>query len=157
MPSIGGNIRAAREAAGFKKQGVFAQALGLPQPRVSDWETDRYGPLELQNLLKIAKLCGADLNFLLRGFDPEYDEVVKTLQKSAPLTSPHTTERYGEEDLASAQTAIERAIADLAAVAKRLARRQASMARRRGSGDAAHHGRRGKPAHRSHSSKTPAD
>lgn len=157
MSSIGENIRIERKAAGFKTQGAFAKALGLPQPRVSDWETDRYGPLELPNLLKIAKFLKLDVNRIVKGFDLEYDGVVTESLKAEPRTGALTpsAEPYGEEDLATAQTAIERAMADLAVVAKRLATRQAAMARRRGPGHAPHHRRSHQPHHHRRDEKTP--
>lgn len=43
VPSIGDNIKKAREAAGIKTQGALARKLGVPQPQLSDWENDRYG------------------------------------------------------------------------------------------------------------------
>lgn len=74
---IGENIAAAREAAGFDTQGAFAEALGVPQPRVSDWENSRYGSVKLETLLKVAKLLKVSVDVLLVGVDPTYDEIVK--------------------------------------------------------------------------------
>jgi transcriptional regulator with XRE-family HTH domain len=79
MASIGENIRTLREKAGYKTQGAFAEALGVPQPRLSDWENDRYGAPELPNLLRIAKKLNVSLEALIEGVDHEYD-----LSRNAP-------------------------------------------------------------------------
>lgn len=75
-PTIGGNIRRLREAAGFQTQGAFAKALDVPQPRLSDWENDRYGIPEVANLIKIAKILKVSLDQLIAGVDGDYDNIV---------------------------------------------------------------------------------
>lgn len=75
-PTIGENIKALREAAGFAQQNEFATALGVPQSRVSDWERDRYALPDTASLIKIAKVVGRSINTILRGIDKNYDLVV---------------------------------------------------------------------------------
>lgn len=73
MATIGENIRRLRIAAGFAEQKPFAQALSVPQGRVSDWEHDRYGLPDTATLMKIAKTLGVSIDVLLSGIDPHYD------------------------------------------------------------------------------------
>ena len=73
LPTIGENIRHLRLAAGFKKQGEFADRLKVPQSRVSDWEKDRYGLPDTATLLKIAKGLDCSIDRILDGVDPGYD------------------------------------------------------------------------------------
>src|SRR5678816_3240652 len=78
VASVGDNIRNLRKRAGYKTQGAFAAALGLPQPRVSDMENNRYEIPETPSLLKIAKLLQVSLDEILSGFDSSYDAIVTT-------------------------------------------------------------------------------
>lgn len=73
MATIGENIRRLRIAAGFAEQKPFAEALSVPQSRVSDWEHDRYGLPDTVTLMKIAKTLGVSIDVLLAGIDPQYD------------------------------------------------------------------------------------
>jgi transcriptional regulator with XRE-family HTH domain len=59
-PSIGSNIKRLRLAKGYRIQGDFAKALDVPQPRLADWENDRYKTPDL---------------FSLEGIDKKYDLV----------------------------------------------------------------------------------
>ena len=88
MPSIGENIRRLRTAAGYKTQGAFASAIGVPQPRLSDWENDRYGVPEIPNLLRIAKKLKVSVNQLLAGFDD-----ARTTHYSVTYHARHVTGR----------------------------------------------------------------
>lgn len=76
--TIGERIRELRELAGFKRQGDFAEALGLPQSQVSDWETGRYKKLELDNLSRIATVVGVTLLALVNGVEG-YEQTAKAL------------------------------------------------------------------------------
>lgn len=73
LTSIGQNIRSLREKAGYKVQGKFAAALGVPQSRLSDWERSRSEIPELKTLLLIAKKLNVSLDDLIRGTDVDYD------------------------------------------------------------------------------------
>lgn len=73
LPTIGENIRRLRHAAGFKRQGDFAERVGVPQSRVSDWENDRYETIDTRSLVKLAKILSVPVDELLRGVDADYD------------------------------------------------------------------------------------
>ncbi len=73
--SLGQNIKRLRLAAGISTQRALADRLQVPQPQVSDWENDRYGALETQTLMKLAKVLGYTIDQLLDGVDPDYDRV----------------------------------------------------------------------------------
>jgi transcriptional regulator with XRE-family HTH domain len=73
--SIGRNIKRLRIEKGFQTQGEFAKALDVPQPRLADWENDRYKAPDLASLLRMAKVLGYSVDVLLAGVDKEYDLV----------------------------------------------------------------------------------
>ena len=73
--SLGQNIKRLRLAAGISTQRALADRLHVPQPQVSDWENDRYGALETQTLMKLAKVLRCTIDQLLDGVDPDYDRV----------------------------------------------------------------------------------
>ena len=73
--SLGQNIKRLRNVAGIPTQRALADRLHVPQPQVSDWENDRYGTLETQTLMKLAKVLRCSIDQLLDGVDPEYDKV----------------------------------------------------------------------------------
>ena len=73
--SLGQNIKRLRLAAGISTQRALADRLHVPQPQVSDWENDRYGTLETQTLMKLAKVLRCTIDQLLNGVDPDYDQV----------------------------------------------------------------------------------
>ena len=73
--SLGQNIKRLRIAAGISTQRALADRLHVPQPQVSDWENDRYGTLETQTLMKLAKVLRCTIDQLLDGVDPDYDQV----------------------------------------------------------------------------------
>jgi transcriptional regulator with XRE-family HTH domain len=77
VATIGENIRRLRSKAGYSTQGAFATALGVPQPRLSDWENDRWGVPETLTLVKIAKILDISVDELLAEVDQEY-EVIRT-------------------------------------------------------------------------------
>jgi transcriptional regulator with XRE-family HTH domain len=77
MPTIGENIRALREAKGIS-QGTLADAIGVPQPRLSDWETSRYKNPDLGNVLRVAKGLKVSIDQILKGTDPDYDSVIES-------------------------------------------------------------------------------
>ena len=75
LVSLGQNIKRLRIAAGLATQRALADRLHVPQPQVSDWENDRYGALETQTLIKLAKVLRCSIDQLLDGVDPDYDQV----------------------------------------------------------------------------------
>lgn len=75
--SLGQNIKRLRWQAGFRTQKALADVLGVPQPRVSDWENDRYAVLETLTLVRIAKGLRCSIDQLLAGVDPDYDLVLR--------------------------------------------------------------------------------
>ena len=75
--SLGENIKRLRTVAGIQTQKAFAELLGVPQPRVSDWENDRYTVLEIPTLIKLAKVFHCSVDELLAGVDPDYDRIRK--------------------------------------------------------------------------------
>lgn len=77
LQTIGGNIRDLRKAAGYLNQGDFADALGVAQGRLSDWERNRYGLPDTDSLLKIAKVLGCSVDRILAGVDRGYEAVRK--------------------------------------------------------------------------------
>ena len=80
---VGTNIRRLRAAAGIRTQRELAERLGVPQPRVSDWENDRYTALEMPTLLRLAKVLHCSVDQLLAGVDPDYDRVREALVGTA--------------------------------------------------------------------------
>lgn len=79
MLSIGPNIQRLRIAAGYQTQKAFAEAVGVPQPRMSDWENGRYKGLKIENLLRIAKVLRVSVDALLVGSDAGYDALAHDL------------------------------------------------------------------------------
>ena len=75
LVSLGQNIKRLRIVAGLSTQRALADRLHVPQPQVSDWENDRYGALETQTLIKLAKVLRCSIDQLLDGVDPDYDQV----------------------------------------------------------------------------------
>ena len=73
--SLGQNIKRLRWEAGLQTQKALADLLGVPQPRVSDWENDRYAVLETTTLVRIAKGLRCSIDQLLVGVDPDYDRI----------------------------------------------------------------------------------
>ncbi len=84
--SLGENIKRLRWASGLQTQKAFADRLGVPQPRVSDWENDRYDVLETTTLVRIAKGLRCSIDDLLVGLDPDYDRIRRTGR--APAVGP---------------------------------------------------------------------
>lgn len=65
--SVGGRIRAAREARGMT-QDDLAAATGVSRSAVAQWETDRAGQVR-GNLVRLAATLGVAVEFLLFGGD----------------------------------------------------------------------------------------
>ena len=65
MPSVGDRIREIREEMGMK-QDVLAEGAGLSKGFLSDVENNKRN-VGSQNLLKIANVLGASVDYLLRG------------------------------------------------------------------------------------------
>lgn len=93
---VGRNIRRLRVAAGIRTQRELADRLGVPQPRVSDWENDRYAALEMPTLLRIAKVLRCSVDQLLAGVDPDYDRVREALVGTAG-TAASTIDFLGDK------------------------------------------------------------
>lgn len=74
VPTIGENIRAIRKRRGYETGKAFANAIGEPQSRVSEWEKDTYTP-KLDTLLQIAKFLGVSVDELLEGVDASYESI----------------------------------------------------------------------------------
>lgn len=87
VATVGQNIKALREAAGYKTQGAFAEKLGIPQPRLNDWENSRYKTIALTNLLLVAKTLRVSVDDLLRGVDLDYDRVCHGGDQELPSTN----------------------------------------------------------------------
>lgn len=77
MPTIGDNIRRLREKAGFSTQTKFAEALGVANTRVSDWENDRYGMPDTGTLLKMATVLKCSIGTLVAGVDAGYERAIR--------------------------------------------------------------------------------
>lgn len=69
MPLLGNRIAMARQRAGYRTQGAFAEALGVSRGLVGQWESHNKRPGR-DNLLKIAELCGITAEYLA-GTAPE--------------------------------------------------------------------------------------
>lgn len=69
MPLLGNRIALARQRAGYRTQGAFAEALGVSRGLVGQWESHNKRPGR-DNLLKIAELCGITAEYLA-GTAPE--------------------------------------------------------------------------------------
>ncbi len=90
--TIGQNIRTLREEAGYSHQGQFAELLGVPQPRLSDWENDRYEQMELNNLLLVATKLHVSIDRILKGTDDDYDAILNiNSQRSADAETQNKT------------------------------------------------------------------
>lgn len=182
MPSVGENVIRLRELRGWS-QGNLAERLGLTQP--SMWKIEKGTPnwrkVELATLFKLAAALECSIEDLVVGLDTSYDELragdhdpaaarvrahpvlhEERADASTPagadvvlLPSVTSQQRHGEETLASARDEIERILADLTAVAKKLPRRQATVDRRSGSGSAPRPRRPRGPSDRKASKKRP--
>ena len=72
--SVGKNIKRLRTVMGLRQK-AFAELLGVPQSRVSDWENDRFAVPEVSSLIKLAKALHCSVDELLAGVDPDYDRI----------------------------------------------------------------------------------
>lgn len=60
---VGGNIRQYREGLGWS-QSRLAEEMGVPQQRITEWETGKREPLA-QTIIKLAEALNADPGTLL--------------------------------------------------------------------------------------------
>lgn len=67
LATLGANIREQRERKGFRTARAFAQKLGVPESRLSDWENDRYEDIKLSTILRIARHLEIGVDELLAG------------------------------------------------------------------------------------------
>jgi transcriptional regulator with XRE-family HTH domain len=88
--SVGENVKRLRKLAGLATQSALAEKMGVPQPRASDLENDRYEWPDIQTLLSAAKAIGCSLDDLLAGVDAGYDQLRTTgrIAPPPPATSP---------------------------------------------------------------------
>lgn len=71
--SVGENVKRLRVAAGLSTQALLAERMGVPQPRVSDLENDRYELPDTKTLMIAAAAIGCTVDALLSGIDADYD------------------------------------------------------------------------------------
>lgn len=128
---------------------VLSKALSV-SPQMAGMMLKGKRGISTWHLDAVANLLQVDVPELF--MDEEYQRTWSSRVVSQP---PQSAERYGEEDLAPARSAIERIIDELVAVAERLPRGQAAMDRRSGSGSAPRPRRRRKPSHRKDQKKAP--
>jgi transcriptional regulator with XRE-family HTH domain len=104
---IGANIQRLRIAAGYgkKQQGKFADAVGVLQTQVSDWENRGRIP-NLENLVKLAKGLGTSIDELIEGFDHEYDRLVAARSCKAASAKPVEAGAEHEQVSLAAEEAI---------------------------------------------------
>ena len=62
--ALGDRIKAARIAAGYKRQRDLATALNVYEARVNEWECGRAEP-KLSTVVEIAAACGVSTDYLL--------------------------------------------------------------------------------------------
>lgn len=67
LATLGSNIREQRQKKGFRTARAFAQKLGIPESRLSDWENDRYDDIKLSNIMRIARHLDIGVEQLLAG------------------------------------------------------------------------------------------
>lgn len=101
----GAEIRRLRADAGWT-QATLANALGVSQGSVSDWETETNIP-SVVNLLDLAALLHSDVNHLVVGLSKQYDRLGLTSPVSDASTNGGTKTKGGAPDgPASAQARI---------------------------------------------------
>lgn len=172
---MGENIARLRDARGLS-QAAFGDLLRMRQPSVAKLEQGT-NP-ELRTLLKVAKALAASIEDLIVGVDEDYDRSVTRDAKTGTAHPSRTgqPERadaaaqallsgrvsptiYESAHLAETRDAIERVAAtvtaDLTAIAERLPRGQATVARRPPSGDAPRAQSNRRPPHRPSGKKQP--
>lgn len=110
VATLGENIKRLREAAGIRTQGDLAARMGVPQPRASDLENDRYdwADVRLRTLLAVAKAIGVSLERVVEGLDGDYDSLGLTSPDRGASTDGGTNKKGGASDVvpASAQARI---------------------------------------------------
>src|SRR5271167_4028694 len=110
MPSVGDRIREIREEMGMK-QDVLAERAGLSKGFLSDVENNKRN-VGSQNLLKIANVLGASVDYLLRG------EVTETANPE-PVIIPSELSQAAEELELSYAATIELLEAHRSVIARR--------------------------------------
>jgi len=110
MPSVGDRIREIREEMGMK-QDVLAERAGLSKGFLSDVENDKRN-VGSQNLLKIANVLGASVDYLLRG-------EVSDSGVSEPIMIPPELSQAAEELELSYSATIELLAAHRSVIARR--------------------------------------
>ena len=73
MQTVGQRIRAAREAAGFVRQGDFAKAVGIAQSTLSEIENGDTKIPSGKVLDRMAELLGKSPRWIIYGEDGEVD------------------------------------------------------------------------------------
>lgn len=110
MPSVGDRIREIREEMGMK-QDVLAERAGLSKGFLSDVENNKRN-VGSQNLLKIANVLGASVDYLLRG-------VTSDSGVSEPIVIPPELSQAAEELELSYSATIELLEAHRSVIARR--------------------------------------
>src|SRR5881392_2985251 len=70
--AVGRNLRAIRKARKENQEAV-ASRIGVPQERISEWETGRYESFDMKTLIRLAQGYGSTVEQLLVGVDESYD------------------------------------------------------------------------------------
>lgn len=81
--TVGSNIKAWREHAGFKTQVALAKALGVPASRVNEWERGRYKRPDTKTLEAIAAACNCRVDDLLANVGEPVDGEHKKSEAAA--------------------------------------------------------------------------
>ena len=79
MSIVGENIKSLRRAVGYTSVFKFATAVGLPEKRVSQWESGNANP-KTDDSIKVANFFGIDLQLLREKLLTESE--IKTLMNS---------------------------------------------------------------------------
>ena len=139
MAGVGDNLKALREARGWRQEDLAAVAH-LKQGDISKWEKGTVP--RVSTLIRLAVALGVDLDQLVTGFDPEYDAILAKLvvpaeEQSLLPVAPATVDVDGqtEMDPSHPSARLTRYAADILAVGQIIRSwRPPSVARRRGSG-----------------------
>jgi transcriptional regulator with XRE-family HTH domain len=159
---LGENIERARLAAGYTNAAEFARQIKVSPGTLGDWEAGRYKNLQLNSLLKIAKVAKCALEDLVVEVDADYDQLRRDLLRhgSDPQLTPHkggagvpaSARVLTEEDVHALNDILDGAKTILAigesikTNGRTILRRQAATARVRASARPAHAGKRRRSA-----------